>query len=326
MKKINNQIDTKEKIEDKIIDWITTGASGHLINLKPAIGPVVADLVVKKRGEYLKSSIVSLKLGYCEKDEEKNIYTSEVYKNKLSQDQDWYLLFVYFDIVAQDVMEYVWLVPVNKFFEIAKENKNKNLVFETPTDLKAESAYHRFLMDKKDLGDILTKIIDEGRKFRFPETGLMGLSGFKLEDLKKFVSASRNNGYAGEGVPVDNPRLRGSVQLEFRRGDWFYQDIYFDGKKSFIGQEIVYYNLKPVWGMSYFGDQLSEKATDFLKQTLSDLKDKCRFGERCEREKKEFRYEDAGEGTLERFYGEEKIFIEGKNIYRLSYQGGLISK
>ena len=326
MKKTSDQIDIKEKIEDKIIDWITTGANGQLINFKPAIGPVAADLVVKRRGKYHKDSIVSLKLGYCEKNEKENIYISEVSKNKLIQDKDWYLLFVYFDIVVQDVMKYVWLVPVAKFFEIAEENKNKSLVFKSPINLKAESAYHRFLMDRKDVGDILIKIIDEGRKFRFPETGLTGLSKFELEDLKKFVSESRYSGYAGEGVPVDNPRLKGSAQLEFRKGDWFYQDIYFDGEKNFIGQETIYYNLKPVWGMGYFGNQLPEKATEFLKQTLSDLKEKCRFGEKCEREKNEFLYEDAGEGTLEKFQGEEKIFAEGKNIYKLSYQGGLISK
>ncbi len=326
IKRVSDPIDIKEKIENKIIDWITAGASGQLIIFKPVDDLIIADLAVKRRGEYYKNITIYLRLGYCGKNEKEKIYSSKVLKRKLGQGENWYLLFVYFDVVAQDVMEYVWLVPAIKFSEIAKENKNGDLIFETPINFKAESVYYRFLIDKKDLGNILTRIINEGKNFTFPKIGLAGFSNFKIEELKKFIIESRRNTYAGEGAPIDNPRLKGSTQLEFQKGDWFYQDIYFDGDKNFIGQEIVYYNARPVWSMGYFGEQLPEKATEFLKQTLFDLTEKCRFGEKCEKEKKEFRYEDIGEGTLEKFRGEERISIQGKNIYKLNYQGGLISK
>ena len=43
-------------------------------------------------------------------------------------------------------------------------------------------------------------------------------------------------------------------------------------------------------------------------------------------EKRELKYKDEGQGDLENFSGHEEIFLEQKSIYKLYYQGGLISK
>ena len=64
----------------------------------------------------------------------------------------------------------------------------------------------------------------------------------------------------------------------------------------------------------------------FLRETLFRLSNKCRFGEICEHEKREYRYQDSGKGDAKNFFGEEEIFVEGKSIYKLYYQGGLISE
>lgn len=76
--------------------------------------------------------------------------------------------------------------------------------------------------------------------------------------------------------------------------------------------------------MNYLGNSISPSETSFLKEALLSLFDKCRFGQTCEFRKKELKYEDSGQGNLENFFGEEKIFLSEKSIYKLNYRGGLI--
>jgi hypothetical protein len=143
--------------------------------------------------------------------------------------------------------------------------------------------------------------------------------------LKEFLCDARQNTYAADATRVDNPRLLGSVQLEFQKGVYAYRDVYFDGNKRFVGQEIVYQDLKPIWGMNYIGSQIGKLETTFLKESLFKLAEKCRFGGTCEYKKREYKYTDRGQGSLEEFAGQEEIFLEDKSIYKLNYQGGLIS-
>jgi hypothetical protein len=145
-----------------------------------------------------------------------------------------------------------------------------------------------------------------------------------LENLREFLTAARQNTYAASATPVDNPRLFGSTQLEFQKGDYFYRDIYFSGDKKFIGQEIVYEDSKLIWGMNYIGGQIGKLETSFLKESLMKLARTCRLGGTCEYEKREYKYQDQGQGNLEEFSGQEQIFVDDKNIYKLNYQGGLI--
>jgi len=147
-----------------------------------------------------------------------------------------------------------------------------------------------------------------------------------FDELENFIAEARRNTYAGDGRRIENPFLAGSIQLEYKKGEYFYRDIYFGGEKNFAGQEVVYQNDKPIWSMVYCGSAELEEVSDFLKKSLSNLFEKCRFGGECNFEERNFRYEDRGEGMLERFSGEEKIFIKGKNVYKLNYHGGLILK
>lgn len=146
------------------------------------------------------------------------------------------------------------------------------------------------------------------------------------KELKNFIAEARKNTYAGGIKPVENPPLAGSYQLEYRKGDYFYRDIYFAGKENFIGQEVVYLKDTPIWSMVYCGSAEPPEATDFLKKSLSVLGEKCRFNEECKFEEVDFKYKNEGEGTLERFHGKESISIKGERVYKLRYQGGLISK
>jgi len=147
-----------------------------------------------------------------------------------------------------------------------------------------------------------------------------------FEELKKFIAEARINTYAGEGGLVKNSLLNGSHQLEYKKGKYFYRDIFFAGKKNFIGQEVVYLNNNPIWSMVYSGSAEPEEITPFLKKSLSVLSEKCRFGEKCVLKENNLLYEDNGQGTLERFGGEEQIFKQGEEVYKLDYHGGSILK
>ena len=147
-----------------------------------------------------------------------------------------------------------------------------------------------------------------------------------FEELKKFVAEARKNTYAGEGESVKSPLLDGSHQLEYEKDKYFYRDIFFTGEKNFIGQEAVYFNGNPIWSMVYSGSAEPKEITPFLKKSLSVLSEKCRFGERYELKENNLLYKDDGQGTLERFGGQEQIFKQGQEVYKLNYHGGSISK
>lgn len=89
----------REKIEDKIIDWISLETNGRLIAFKPEKG---ADLVIEKKGDYIgKKIFLQIKL----------LEGAPDVKTQLLENQ--YSLFVLFDTVEQKIDEEdVWLIPV----------------------------------------------------------------------------------------------------------------------------------------------------------------------------------------------------------------------
>lgn len=320
-------LDTTERkkiIENKIIDWITAKSGGQLTIFKPSNGKGV-DLVAKKRGKYpgegLNIQVITIS-------ERNNLYEKDIEEEFLHFDKNCYLIFVYFDLVEQDIKDYLWIVPSLEFRDTAETTTldgRPALRFQVPIELEGESIYNRFLIHRKNLAQILVRILTS-EDFKFPKTKAGVIRSVNLKELKKFITEARDNTYAGEGNPVDNPRLLGSTQLEYQKRDYFYRDIYFNGEKNFIGQEVIYQDNVPAWSMVYCGSNEPKEAFKFLKKALLNLSEECRFGGKCRFEDDEFLYEDNGEGILERFSGQEKILARGKEIYKLNYLGGLISK
>ena len=99
----------KERIEDKIIDLISLGAGGRLVVFKPEkLDPLRSeasrDLIVEKRNDY-KKNVISL-----------NVYEKEFSSSlnkEIIPEEDFYLLFVNFDIVKQDIDDNFVVVPSN---------------------------------------------------------------------------------------------------------------------------------------------------------------------------------------------------------------------
>ena len=148
------------------------------------------------------------------------------------------------------------------------------------------------------------------------------------EKLLQFLLEARTKTYAG-GEGKVKPILHGSVQLEHREGEWLYRDIYYVGNGIFMGLEVVHYQDKPVWSMSYYGNfkKMTEEEIDkILRGALIDEWQEARLWKRVEWEKGEFKYicEPDFEGSIDEMAGIEKIFKLGEQVYAFFYAGGLI--
>ncbi len=332
MKQFKKQLNTSHQrniVEDKIVEWIAKEAGGQITVFKPKSVIKGVDLIVKKRGVYPEKGLHLQVKGRRSLDDNR-MFIKDIQEKDFTPEGNLYLIFAYFDIVEQKLDDDIWLVPSLEIRDLAEhvtiEGGPQVLRFEAPVGFQKRNKYTKFLINKKDLAKVLLRIVVDPGKFEFPKTGIGKIRTVNLKELKKFIVEARKNTYAGVGNPVDNPRLIGSVQLEYQKGDFFYRDIYFTGAENFIGQEVIYQNNKSVWSMVYFGSAEPKEVSDFLKTSLLTLAEECRFGKKCEFEKRNFHYKDEGNGTLKRFNGEEEISIKGKEVYKLNYHGGLVLK
>ncbi|MCX6718180.1 MAG: hypothetical protein NTY81_01060 [Candidatus Staskawiczbacteria bacterium] len=126
---------TKEKIENKIIDLIALNAKGRLVVFKPE--NLDNDLVVEKKGDYKKKVIA---LDIFGKDEINQL----VEKADLKPVENFYLLVVSFDIVKQDIEDNFLVVPSLKFKELAGKND-----------------FFKFSMSKKEFVSFLIKELEK---------------------------------------------------------------------------------------------------------------------------------------------------------------------
>jgi hypothetical protein len=151
---------------------------------------------------------------------------------------------------------------------------------------------------------------------------------FNLEQLHDFLLAAKGATYIGDGEPTISCRL-GSHDLAYEAGDYRYLDSYFGGS-DFMGEEIVYQQETPVWGMNYYGkllkpDMISpEEVGRMLKVSLSLMYDTGRFLGWWSHTQDELTYHDTSQGSLGHFSGREWIEKNGQTLYELVYHGGLI--
>jgi len=151
----------QEKILDKVIDWIVTTSAGQLIITKPLGESAMVDLVIEKRGKYYNEAKAYLQIRECEKRLAEKVYRTEVPEGEFEPNENIFLLFLYFDIVAQDITN-IWLIPADVFPEIAKtvfSNDKKVLLFETSIDIKERNQFSKFLVNKDDLSRVLKETL-----------------------------------------------------------------------------------------------------------------------------------------------------------------------
>jgi hypothetical protein len=144
--------------------------------------------------------------------------------------------------------------------------------------------------------------------------------------LTRFIVEAKRHTYAGDGQPASSSRPC-SVDLVYEHGDWRYHDAYC-GTRDFMGNEIVYWRGRAVWGMVYYGRVLQPVALGelwpFLKRALQATYTESRFLGPSSYSEVGWRYEDTNRGTAAFFEGQEEIHYQDEHVYRLTYTGGLL--
>jgi hypothetical protein len=138
------------------------------------------------------------------------------------------------------------------------------------------------------------------------------------QEMINFILLAKQASYVGGGNKLLPYRL-GSHDLQFFKDDWAYHDCYL-GESDFIGEEIVYYRGKVVWGMNYFGRILqpekitSAQAGAIIQQSLSKMYQSGRFLGGFQYTVGEFSYTDTNEGDPLYFTGREWIDLKGEMV------------
>lgn len=154
------------------------------------------------------------------------------------------------------------------------------------------------------------------------------MAKFTLEQLNTFVVHAKAASYVGGGTHSLPYRL-GSHDLQFHEGGFSYLDSYFGGT-DFIGQEVVYFQGRPVWAMNYYGHIVeparitARQVGEIIQQSLSHMYGEGRFLGGFEYTVDNNVYRDSSEGDVASFTGLEQIVRDGIVVYRLNYHGGLI--
>lgn len=155
-----------------------------------------------------------------------------------------------------------------------------------------------------------------------------------IEELKEFLVKAKKSTYANSNAPkIESTRLD-SKDYEYEEiidGNKFtYHDTYFGGT-NFIGEEVVYKNDLPIWGMNYYGitidNNLSEEAMDkALRPALMQVGTDNTIPVRGPKEyyNNEYSYTFEYNGELDNFKGKEQIKKSDNLIYELNCQGGFI--
>lgn len=149
-----------------------------------------------------------------------------------------------------------------------------------------------------------------------------------LDNLEQFIVHAKAATYVGSGSKC-LPHRPASHDLEYHEGEYEYLDSYFGGS-NFIGEEVVYFNLKPIWAMNYYGRIIepsyitAAEAGQVIKQSLSLLYLESRFLGGFVFSTAYGTYTDTNQGDFTSFTGKEWITRDGLIVYELYYHGGLI--
>ena len=156
--------------------------------------------------------------------------------------------------------------------------------------------------------------------------------GFKMpkSELENFLIKAKQATYANRNSKYQKSSRLNSKDYEFNDGNLTYHDTYF-GSNSFIGEEIVYRNDKPIWGMNYHGsttapDLAEEIFDEVLRPALAKVDEASTLPARAPELfiKDEYIYSFVTNGNLDNFSGTETITKDGKEIYKLKCHGGKI--
>lgn len=144
-----------------------------------------------------------------------------------------------------------------------------------------------------------------------------------MKNKTEFLIRAKKATYAGKGPEAESSRPM-SHDLQYAEGSLKYIDTYLGGS-DFIGEEALFEEGKPIWGMNYCGRVLGEGfQSDFLKEALSNVT--CDMPFRGPKEFKSGRllYICDVKGDFNWFSGIEEILLDGKKVYECMFHGGKV--
>lgn len=154
---------------------------------------------------------------------------------------------------------------------------------------------------------------------------------YTLVQLNEFLGKVSLETYAGDGPETETQRP-GFIELEYQDGDFTYRDSY-TGFLTSAGQEVVWYQGRPVWTQQYGGGMepkyqndgaFAHQSFSFLKKALSQGEKKAAFQPRGPKEFKDgdWEYYCDWSGDITRFEGKEKILYKGEPVFYHVFSGG----
>jgi len=148
----------KEDIKEKIIDLISISSLGRLIIFKPEKKVFGEDLSIAKRADYNEENIL-IKVISLIKPSDSIVLIKDFLKEDIRTNDNFYFLFVCFDVIKQKIEDYVWIIPSLKLKELAmRDNSNQNnKIFTVKIFLgnKKKDEYSEFLISVKNLGKFI---------------------------------------------------------------------------------------------------------------------------------------------------------------------------
>lgn len=151
-----------------------------------------------------------------------------------------------------------------------------------------------------------------------------------LDVLDTFLREANTSTYANESTEKVAPLRPSSHDYHFENGNLTFHDTYF-GRTRFIGEEVVYYNGEPAWGMNYRGftldDDISEEVYDAVLRPalMSGSGDNIPVRGPKQYVNGNWRYTFTVDGDLSSFTGTEEISKNGTVVCRLYCHGGFIA-
>lgn len=146
-------------------------------------------------------------------------------------------------------------------------------------------------------------------------------------EFMQFLLRAKRATYAAGAVPGNSSRPASS-DLHYEEDSFLYIDTYL-GSRDFIGEEAVWYQGQPIWGMNYHGVMLVEDIPagfgEILHAALSAVPVEAPYRGPAELRMGAFRFSCTWQGSIERFTGSERIAHNNITIYELVFHGGQIT-
>lgn len=150
------------------------------------------------------------------------------------------------------------------------------------------------------------------------------------QELCKFLVEAKKATYASGDFSGLVRELDKSKTLKFERGIYKYHDNYFGGE-PFGGREVVFINDTPTYMMVYYGGTVEsigefDEIYKFMREALSLIPEESPYRGPKEYKRDNLVYLNKCSGEIDNFFGEEKIFIDNKEVYSARYAGGLVDQ